>query len=127
MTTSTAFTLDADTFQKISPAEYLRKFVTSGCRPDGRALNRGREVEVRTGAISSTTALGSSQVNLGLTSVVCGIKAQVAQPHVDRPLEGFLGKGGRGQESGTVREAKFIDFDSSCHRPTTHIIVMSNL
>jgi len=38
-----------------------------------------------------TSANGSAMVRLGETCLVCGIKAEVAEPSVTRPREGFFG------------------------------------
>ena len=43
----------------------------------------------RVGSIS--TAEGSALVRMGATTVVCGIKAEIAEPELDRENEGFLG------------------------------------
>ena len=40
---------------------------------------------------SVSTADGSSLVRLGDTTVVCGVKAEIAEPDLDAPDEGFLG------------------------------------
>lgn len=42
------------------------------------------------GAVS--TANGSALIRLGDTTVVCGIKAETAEPDWDRPNEGWLGE-----------------------------------
>ena len=42
-----------------------------------------------TGSIS--TADGSALVRMGDTTMVCGIKAEVAEPDMSRPQEGFIG------------------------------------
>lgn len=39
-----------------------------------------------------TTADGSSMVRIGNTTVICGIKAEVSEPNVNFPKEGYLGK-----------------------------------
>ncbi|CAG8561854.1 6477_t:CDS:2, partial [Paraglomus occultum] len=39
---------------------------------------------------SVTTADGSAVVRIGNTSAICGIKAEVAEPNVNTPLEGYL-------------------------------------
>jgi exosome complex RNA-binding protein Rrp42 (RNase PH superfamily) len=41
------------------------------------------------GAVS--TASGSALIRLGDTTIVCGIKAETAEPDWDRPNEGWLG------------------------------------
>ena len=40
---------------------------------------------------SISTADGSALVRLGSTTVVCGVKAEIAEPELDRPEDGFLG------------------------------------
>jgi ribonuclease PH len=40
---------------------------------------------------SISTADGSALVRLGDTTIVCGVKAEIAEPDLDRPGEGFLG------------------------------------
>jgi|SRR6267154_3392563 len=42
-----------------------------------------------TGSIS--TADGSALVRMGDTTIVCGVKAEIAEPDLDRPDQGFLG------------------------------------
>ena len=74
--------------KRVDAHELYRKFVCSGVRPDGRVLKKGRRVTVTRGTIVS--AAGSSVVRLGATNVVCGIKAEVAQPLVDTHTHGFL-------------------------------------
>jgi len=44
------------------------------------------------GSIGSiSTADGSALVRMGNTTVVCGIKAEIAEPELDKEDEGFLG------------------------------------
>lgn len=40
---------------------------------------------------SISTAEGSALVRLGDTTIVCGVKAEIAEPELDRPEDGFLG------------------------------------
>ena len=42
-----------------------------------------------TGSIG--TANGSALVRLGDTTIVCGVKAEIAEPDLDRPDEGWIG------------------------------------
>jgi exosome complex component RRP43 len=76
-------------FERIKPDEYFRRFIEENVRPDGRALHTFRPTSIRQGAI--TTANGSAMIRIGGTTVVCGIKAEVAEPRVDRPKDGYLG------------------------------------
>ena len=43
-------------------------------------------------ALLTSTAEGSALVRLGDTMVVCGVKAEIAEPELDLPEHGFLGK-----------------------------------
>ena len=43
----------------------------------------------RLGSIS--TANGSALVRMGNTTIVCGVKAEIAEPELDRDGDGFLG------------------------------------
>ncbi|KAI8603543.1 ribosomal protein S5 domain 2-type protein [Dissophora ornata] len=88
LATSPAFTFSASTFQKLHPTEYFRKFISQGVRPDGRLLNGFRPTTVHYGVI--TTANGSAMVRIGGTTVVCGVKAEVAEPKLDAPDQGYL-------------------------------------
>lgn len=40
---------------------------------------------------SISTANGSALVRLGDTTIVCGVKAEIAEPELDRPEDGYLG------------------------------------
>ena len=85
-----AFTFTPSTFQKLHPAEFFRRFTTEGVRPDGRLLDAFRPTTVHHGVIS--TANGSAMVRIGGTTVICGVKAEVAEPKLDAPDQGYLGK-----------------------------------
>lgn len=80
--------IDADTFRKIHPHEYLRRFTSQGVRPDGRTFEKFRPTLINTGSIS--TANGSALVRIGNTMVVCGIKAEIAEPTLDHPRRGYV-------------------------------------
>ncbi|KAF9972942.1 Exosome complex component RRP43 [Actinomortierella ambigua] len=86
--TSSTFTFSAAAFQRLHPAEYFRKFVSQGVRPDGRLLSGFRPTTVHKSVVS--TANGSSMVRVGGTTVVCGIKAEVAEPKLEAQDEGFI-------------------------------------
>ena len=43
----------------------------------------------RLGSIS--TANGSALVRMGNTTIVCGVKAEISEPELDRDGDGFLG------------------------------------
>jgi len=80
--------LKALTFQRLHPRTYLERFLQEDVRPDGRAFGGWRDVSMNVGSIS--TADGSALVRLGDTTVVCGVKAEIAEPDIDHPSDGFL-------------------------------------
>ncbi|KAG9015404.1 hypothetical protein FRB94_000008 [Tulasnella sp. JGI-2019a] len=84
----TLSSLNASTFQRLHPRAYLERFLAEGIRPDGRECEEWRPVSVNLGSIS--TADGSALVKMGDTTVVCGIKAEIAEPDLDSPGHGWL-------------------------------------
>jgi len=80
--------LKAAVFQRLHPRLYLERFIAEDVRPDGRAFDTFRHVSLNVGSIS--TADGSALVRVGETAVVCGVKAEIAEPELDREGEGFL-------------------------------------
>ncbi|KAF9782995.1 ribosomal protein S5 domain 2-like protein [Thelephora terrestris] len=78
----------AATFQRLYPKTYLERFLQENVRPDGRDFLEFRDCSINVGSIS--TADGSSLVRLGDTTVVCGVKAEIAEPDLDAPEDGFL-------------------------------------
>ncbi|KIK48541.1 hypothetical protein CY34DRAFT_798029 [Suillus luteus UH-Slu-Lm8-n1] len=81
-------TLRAQIFQRLHPRVYLERFIAENIRPDGRTFDEWRSVSVNAGSIS--TADGSALVRMGDTTIVCGVKAEIAEPELDRPEQGFL-------------------------------------
>ncbi|XP_077518095.1 exosome complex component RRP43-like [Amblyomma americanum] len=57
-------------------------------RSDGRLLNERRPTALNVGSIS--TADGSALVKMGCTTVVCGVKAELAEPAVTSPKQGYI-------------------------------------
>ncbi|KAL1712863.1 ribosomal protein S5 domain 2-type protein [Schizophyllum commune] len=88
LTTSEAEALKASVFQRLHPRIYYERFLEERVRPDGREFDAWRDVAVNVGSIS--TADGSSLVRLGDTTIVCGVKAEIAQPDLDSPEDGFI-------------------------------------
>lgn len=75
-------------FRTLQPEEFYRQHLTAGLRPDGRTLLERRPVSVCRGHIN--TADGSAVVKAGGTTVVCGVRAEVAPPSADQPSQGFV-------------------------------------
>ncbi|KAL0074396.1 exosome component 8-like protein [Phycomyces blakesleeanus] len=84
MTTTKNFEI----FSRIQPNEYIGRFLDQNIRPDGRLLDQFRPTFVTAGTVA--TANASAMVRLGGTTVVCGIKAEVCEPKVDTPDQGYL-------------------------------------
>ncbi|KAF7775656.1 hypothetical protein Agabi119p4_4049 [Agaricus bisporus var. burnettii] len=91
--------LKAAIFQRLHPRVYLERFLTENVRPDGRAIGcvmdgmgvKGeiwRDVSINVGSIN--TADGSALVRMGGSTIVCGVKAEIAEPDLENPDEGFL-------------------------------------
>ncbi len=68
--------------------EQIKRLITADARLDGRSLDQLRTCEVRLGVVK--TADGSSEVRLGKTQVVAGVKVGLGQPFPDAPDEGVL-------------------------------------
>ncbi len=81
--------LNAQIFQRLHPKAYLERFLAEQLRLDGREASDWRDLFVNVGSIS--TADGSALVRLGETTIVCGVKAEIAEPDLEQPSEGFLG------------------------------------
>ncbi|KAJ2754142.1 hypothetical protein GGH94_002328 [Coemansia aciculifera] len=81
-------TFAMQTFERIHPVEFQRRFLSQSTRHTGREFMQFRSLQVIKGAIS--TAQGSATVRLGNTTVVCGIKAEVCEPDVKTPSSGYL-------------------------------------
>ncbi|XP_062471018.1 exosome complex component RRP43 isoform X2 [Pezoporus occidentalis] len=63
-------------------------FKKENCRPDGRELGEFRTTTVNIGSI--TTADGSALVKFGNTTVICGVKAELATPTEDSANKGYI-------------------------------------
>nr|XP_053657537.1 exosome complex component RRP43-like [Cherax quadricarinatus] len=77
-----------DIWKTFEPDTYYKSFLEKNKRPDGRGLMSVRPITVKVGTI--TTADGSSTVRVGHTTVICGIKAEIATPVLRNPNQGFI-------------------------------------
>ncbi|XP_055598234.1 exosome complex component RRP43-like [Uranotaenia lowii] len=80
--------MDLKTYKKIHPVKYYRDYLEHNIRPDGREIADLRPLAINFGSIHS--ADGSAIVKIGNTTVVCGIKAELAPPKALEPEMGFL-------------------------------------
>ncbi|ORX41213.1 ribosomal protein S5 domain 2-type protein [Kockovaella imperatae] len=78
----------ATAFKRLHPGPYLSKFLAKGYRPDGRKVTAWRDVKINKGSVS--TADGSALVRLGDTTMVCGVKAEIAEPLATSPRSGYI-------------------------------------
>lgn len=81
-------TMDLKTFKLLHPVKYYKDYLENNIRPDGREVEDLRPLAISFGVIKS--ADGSSIVKIGNTTVVCGIKAELAAPKALEPRKGFL-------------------------------------
>ncbi|XP_078457000.1 exosome complex component RRP43 isoform X1 [Lampetra planeri] len=75
-------------FRTAEPVEYYRSFLKENCRPDGRELGEFRVTTLNIGSLS--TADGSALVKVGNTTVICGVKGELAAPTSEAPDQGFI-------------------------------------
>lgn len=68
--------------------KYFRDYLNENIRPDGREIDKFRPIILNINSIG--TADGSAIVKIGNTTVVCGIKAQLAPPNTSEPENGFI-------------------------------------
>lgn len=76
--------------ERLQPKEFYTKWMDANfpIRPDQRECHQFREVNIVVDTI--TTADSSSTVKLGDTTVVTGIKAEVAEPSLTKPNQGSI-------------------------------------
>eukprot|EP00762_Andalucia_godoyi_P002433 ANDGO_02821.mRNA.1 Exosome complex component rrp43 len=80
--------VEASLFERISPSEFYRRFLSKGIRPDGRSLLAQRSVSVHDGNIR--TSDNSCSVRIGSTVALAGIKLEVASPSADDATKGKI-------------------------------------
>lgn len=80
--------MDDEVFRRVNPRDYLRRFLAKDIRPDGRAPNMARKINITAGSIN--TAVGSAMVKLGRTTAVAGVHATLVEPSPSSPGDGIL-------------------------------------
>ncbi|KAH0555340.1 exosome complex component RRP43-like [Cotesia glomerata] len=78
----------ASLYQTLYPSKYLKDYLSQDIRPDGREFLNYRPVNVNVSSI--TQADGSAIYKIGNTKIVCGIKAELAEPRAESPDCGYL-------------------------------------
>ncbi|CAK9830963.1 Exosome complex component RRP43 [Anthophora retusa] len=75
-------------YKTIHPVKYLQDHLAQDVRPDGRQFLSFRPISVN---ISSITHADSSAIfKIGNTTIVCGIKAELATPKAEFPEFGYI-------------------------------------
>ncbi|XP_032684665.1 exosome complex component RRP43-like [Odontomachus brunneus] len=75
-------------YKTIHPVKYLQDHFVQNIRPDGRKFLSFRPININVSSI--VQADGSAIFKLGNTTVVCGIKAELATPRTDTPEYGYI-------------------------------------
>ena len=78
----------AENFLSCQPDEYYQRFIDHDIRPDGRKRDEYRPINIGIGSIA--TADGSAVIKIGKTTVVCGVRAQLTDPPIPKPNQGYL-------------------------------------
>ncbi|XP_063979852.1 exosome complex component RRP43-like [Diachasmimorpha longicaudata] len=78
----------ASVYKTIYPVKYLRDHLSQNIRPDGREFLSFRPASVNVSSIGQADS--SAIFKIGNTTVVCGIKAELAAPTAQAPDCGFL-------------------------------------
>lgn len=79
---------EAQIWSRLHPKAYLKKFLDQSVRPDGRALTEPRPSQVSCGDISTSDS--SAIVQLGETSLIVSVKAEIGAPLHALPKQGML-------------------------------------
>jgi len=69
--------------------DHLKELLDKDIRLDGRRLDEYREIKIEKG-ISSKSAEGSAKVTIGNTTVIAGVKLEMAKPYPDMPDKGTM-------------------------------------
>ncbi|XP_059060186.1 exosome complex component RRP43-like [Achroia grisella] len=77
-----------DIYRLIHPQKYFNDYVSRNIRPDGRQFNEQRNIKLNLNSLD--TADASSVVKCGNTTIVCGIKLELATPKAEEPNQGFI-------------------------------------
>ncbi|XP_011556648.3 exosome complex component RRP43 [Plutella xylostella] len=78
----------AEIYKLIHPVKYFNDYVSRDTRPDGRKFDEQRNVRLNIDSLK--TADSSAVVKCGNTTVVCGIKLELARPKAEEPDIGYL-------------------------------------
>lgn len=78
----------SDVYKLIHPVKYCNDYLSRNIRTDGREFKEYRSIKLNVHSIQ--TAEASAVIKCGNTTVVCGIKLELATPKAEEPDFGFL-------------------------------------
>ncbi|XP_075972418.1 exosome complex component RRP43-like [Anticarsia gemmatalis] len=78
----------SEVYKLIHPVKFFNDYISKEVRPDGRLFNEHRNIKLNVDAIK--TADASALIKCGNTSLICGIKLELATPKAEEPKNGFL-------------------------------------
>ncbi|XP_026765118.1 exosome complex component RRP43-like [Galleria mellonella] len=78
----------AEIYKLIHPLKYFNDYISRNIRPDGRKFTEQRNIKLNVNSLK--TADASAVVKCGNTTIVCGIKLELATPKAEEPNQGFL-------------------------------------
>ncbi|XP_068627927.1 exosome complex component RRP43-like [Battus philenor] len=78
----------AEIYKLIHPVKYFNDYISRNIRPDGRKFSELRNIKLNINSIK--TAETSGVVKCGNTTVICGVKLELATPRAEEPDSGFL-------------------------------------
>ncbi|CAH2062796.1 unnamed protein product, partial [Iphiclides podalirius] len=78
----------SEIYKLIHPVKYFNDYISRNVRPDGRNFYEHRNIKLNVNSIQAAEA--SAVVKCGNTTVICGIKLELATPKAEDPDAGFL-------------------------------------
>ncbi|KAM3968353.1 exosome complex component RRP43 [Aphomia sociella] len=78
----------AEIYKLIHPVKYFNDYMSRNIRPDGRKFNEQRNIKLNVNSLQ--TADSSAVVKCGNTTIVCGIKLELATPKAEEPKQGYI-------------------------------------
>ncbi|XP_013185558.1 exosome complex component RRP43 [Amyelois transitella] len=78
----------SEIYKLIHPVKYFNDYLSRNIRPDGRKFSEQRNIKLNVNSLK--TADASAVVKCGNTTIVCGIKLELATPKAEQPDQGFI-------------------------------------
>ncbi|XP_063380369.1 exosome complex component RRP43-like [Cydia fagiglandana] len=107
----------AEIYKLIHPVKHFNDYISRDIRPDGRKFQEQRNLKLNVDSLK--TADASAVVKCGNTTVVCGIKLELAIPKAEEPDVGYV-----------ITNVELPPLCSSKYRPgppSDHAQITSNL